>query len=198
MVSEIAGTTRDTVEERRNIGGVTFRFIDTAGLHDTDDRLERMGIERTEAAISRAHIVVQLAESPDGFFDMELAEGQRFVRVLNKADLHAAATLPDGVIAISALHGDGVERLLERLRGEVDTRALYAGDAVVSSARHRAALEAAGESLRRALMALDDGLPTDLLSEDIRQVIHHLGEITGEICTEEILQSIFSRFCVGK
>ena len=198
MVSDIAGTTRDTVEERRNIGGVTFRFIDTAGLHDTDDRLERMGIERTEEAISRAQIIVQLTESADGFFDMELSEGQRLVRVLNKADLHAAEALPEGAIAISALRGDGVERLLEVLREGVDTRALYAGDAVVSSARHRAALEAAGESLRRAMTALDEGLPTDLLSEDIRQVIHHLGEITGEICTEEILQSIFSRFCIGK
>ena len=198
MVSEIAGTTRDTVEERRNIDGVTFRFIDTAGLHDTDDRLERLGIERTAEAISRAHIVVQLAESADGFFDIELSEGQRLVRVWNKADRGMAEGLPEGVIAISALRGDGVELLLKELRAGVDTRALYAGDAVVSSARHRAALEAAGESLRRAMAAMSEGLPTDLLSEDIRQVIHHLGEITGEICTEEILQTIFSRFCVGK
>lgn len=260
MVSDIAGTTRDTIEERMNIDGVTFRFIDTAGLRDTDDRLEALGIERTREAISRAGIVIRMTTPGQPAEPVELRDGQRQILVINKIDLAGnstgtSAVLPtatavteeasantfvetttekihcvantacpepayaaktsagptaapassdttrrdtDSAIRISALTGEGIDNLLSALRATVDTRALYAGDAIVSSARHREALDAAADSLARALDALDTGLPTDLLSEDIRSVIHHLGTITGEITSDDILHNIFSKFCIGK
>lgn len=200
LVSEIAGTTRDTIEERLNIHGVLFRFIDTAGLHATDDRLERMGIERTRAAIGSARVVLHLidAAAAKDFAPLPVGEGQTYLPVLNKTDLRRPEELPEGAVAISARTGEGIDTLLERLRGAVDTSAVYHGDAVVSNLRHREALRAARSSLRRALAALTDGLPTDLLSEELRSVLHHLGTITGQITTDEILYRIFSKFCVGK
>ncbi len=198
MVSEIAGTTRDTIEERMNIDGVIFRFIDTAGLHETSDRLEQMGIERTKQAVERSQIIVAMSDGTSPAPTIELSDNQHLIRVANKMDIHTSEHLPNGVIAISALTGMGIKRLKSAIRATVDTRALYAGDSVVSSSRHREALRLADESLRRAIESLDSNLPTDLLSEDIRQVLHHIGTITGEITSDEILQSIFSKFCIGK
>lgn len=276
LVSEIAGTTRDVIEERANIDGVVFRFLDTAGLRSTDDRLERMGIERTLASLRRARIVVCLLDaaslSPNALSvesphpsdlstdipagssrastapaalapaataytascpvesapvatvpaasaagvssraasapaactvpapDFPLHADQTLLTVVNKIDTVPGLVLPAGVIAISAKRGDGIDRLREALRSAVPTDELYAGDAVVSNSRHYEALTAARESLDRALAGLRDGLPTDLLSEEVRQVIDRLGTITGRgvITPDEILTSLFSRFCIGK
>ena len=176
MVSEIAGTTRDVIEECANIGGVLFRFLDTAGIRPTDDRLEQMGIQRTMSSIERSHVVNKTDKAP------------------------AAWRLPEGVVGISAKHGEGIDALCDALRESVDTEALYHGDPVVSNSRHYEALSAAREALGQALDGLAHGLPTDLLSEEIRQVITHLGAITGRgaIAPDEILQNIFSKFCIGK
>ena len=108
--------------------------------------------------------------------------------------------MPKGVLGISAKRGDGIEALCEALRNAVDTEGLYHGDAVVSNSRHYEALTAARESLHRAMESLDEGLPADLLSEEIRPVIRHLGEITGRgaIAPDEVLNNIFSKFCIGK
>lgn len=269
MVSDIAGTTRDVVEERVVIDQVLFRLLDTAGLRTTDDRLERMGIERTHSSIARAAVVVRLldataldeaatpddaasfgdattlggtatpndaatlpapdfslrdeAAAPDSTAtrddatthhgtaapkdaaplpppDFSLRDDQRLLTVINKIDLRPGLTLPAGTIGISAREGRGIDVLRAALRAAVDTEALYHGDAVVSHTRHYAALDEAGRALDAALAALDQGLPADLLSEEIRAVIHHLGSITsrGAIASEEILASIFSKFCIGK
>ena len=205
MVSEIAGTTRDVIEERANIGGVLFRFLDTAGIRSTDDRLERMGIERTMESIRRAQIVIHMIDAalPETSCkpDFALRPDQKLLTVANKTDkAPAALTLPEGTIGISAKHGEGIDRLCDALRRSVDTEALYHGDAVVSNNRHYEALTTAREALGRALDGLGNGLPADLLSEDIRQVIHHLGSITsrGAIAPDEVLQNIFSKFCIGK
>lgn len=269
MVSDIAGTTRDGVEERVVIDQVLFRLLDTAGLRTTDDRLERMGIERTHSSIARAAVVVRLldataldeaatpddaasfgdattlggtatpndaatlpapdfslrdeAAAPDSTAtrddatthhgtaapkdaaplpppDFSLRDDQRLLTVINKIDLRPGLTLPAGTIGISAREGRGIDVLRAALRAAVDTEALYHGDAVVSHTRHYAALDEAGRALDAALAALDQGLPADLLSEEIRAVIHHLGSITsrGAIASEEILASIFSKFCIGK
>lgn len=269
MVSEIAGTTRDVVEERVVIDQVLFRLLDTAGLRTTDDRLERMGIERTHSSIARAAVVVRLldataldeaarpddaasfgdattlggtatpndaatlpapdfslrdeAAAPDSTTtrddatthhgtaapkdtaplpppDFSLRDDQRLLTVVNKIDLRPGLTLPAGTIGISAREGRGINALRAALRAAVDTEALYHGDAVVSHTRHYAALDEAGRALDAALAALDQGLPADLLSEEIRAVIHHLGSITsrGAIASEEVLASIFSKFCIGK
>ena len=208
MVSEIAGTTRDVIEERVNIGGVLFRFLDTAGIRATGDRLEQMGIERTMESIRRAQIIIRLLDAQsmaDGMAgpdpEFELGPGQRMLTVVNKLDAAPAKfQLPEGAIGISAKRGDGVDELREALRGAVDTEGLYHGDPVVSNSRHYEALTAARESLARALAGLDEGLPADLLSEEIRPVIRHLGEITGRgaIAPDEVLNNIFSKFCIGK
>ena len=206
MVSEIAGTTRDVIEERANIGGILFRFLDTAGIRSTDDRLERMGIERTMESIRRAQLVIHLIDAsalaaavPEP--DFALRPDQKLRTVANKLDrAPASLTLPENIIGISAKQGTGLDRLCEALRRAVDTDALYHGDPVVSNSRHYEALTTAREALDRALDGLGNGLPADLLSEEIRQVIHALGSITarGAIVPDEVLQNIFSKFCVGK
>lgn len=206
MVSEIAGTTRDVIEERANIGGILFRFLDTAGIRSTDDRLERMGIERTMESIRRAQIVIHMIDAPTlaGTLpepDFTLRPDQKILTVANKIDKASASlNLPENIIAISAKQGTGIDHLCDALRRTVDTEALYHGDPVVSNSRHYEALTTAREALDRALDGLGNDLPADLLSEEIRQVIHHLGSITarGSIAPDEVLQNIFSKFCIGK
>jgi tRNA modification GTPase len=219
MVSDIAGTTRDTVEVVTNIDGVTFRFVDTAGLHTTDDVLEQMGIERTTQALKKARIVLWLTDDANfdneavmrEFGDFRPTDEQVIIGVVNKIDLVngaiAAEQMPratDGdcaipqIIRLSAKTGEGVDNLLEVLKSSVDTTAAYAGDVLVSNQRHYEALSQANEALDSALSAMQNGLPSDLLSEDIRQVIYLLGTITGEITSDDILKNIFSHFCIGK
>lgn len=207
MVSDIAGTTRDTIEATCNIGGVVFRFVDTAGLHSTDDVLERMGIERTSEALRRAHIILWLTDDDstlmsDDMQGYEPSAEQVVYKVVTKIDLQEdyGRTLnnDNDVIYLSAKTGAGVDELQKVLQSRFDAQSAYRGDVVVSSQRHYEALRESAESLLAALNALRSGLPTDLLSEDIRQVLYHLGTITGEITSDDVLQNIFSRFCIGK
>lgn len=203
MVSEIAGTTRDAIEATIDIDGVLFRFIDTAGIRQTNDRLEQMGIDRTRAAVARAQILIHMRDAAaldkDDATDLPPAtSSQRTIEVINKIDSHPNLHIPDGVIGISARSGEGVESLRKALRAAVDTERIYHGDTVVSSARHYEALASAHMALVRARAGLDNELPTDLLSEELRNVLYHLGTITGEITTDEILGNIFSKFCIGK
>ena len=207
MVSDIAGTTRDTIEATTNIDGVIYRFIDTAGLHSTDDRLEQMGIERTEQALRKARIILWMQDYNDNESTLEdytPTKDQTLLRVINKIDLRGDKTLGteenSGVPTyyISAKSGEGVEQLIDAFKQTTNASAAYQGEVIVSSQRHYDALMQSRSALESALSALDNGISSDLLSEDIRQVMHHLGTITGEITTTEILQSIFSRFCIGK
>ena len=206
MVSDIAGTTRDVIEERLLIDGVLFRVLDTAGIRHTDDRLEQMGIDRTLQSISRARIVVRMVDADAVMAsgvsqpDFELSADQQLVTVVNKIDRVQALSLPEGVLAISARSGEGVEALKQALRSAVATDHLDEGQPVVSSLRHFEALEIASEALKRALEGLDCDLPTDLLSEEIRQVIDAVGSITGRgvILPAELLANLFGHFCIGK
>ena len=206
MVSAIAGTTRDTVEVVKNLGGVNYRFVDTAGLHDTADELERMGIERTTEAMRRAMIILWLTDDENSSMSQDLAgyepvDDQKVYRILTKSDLKAFDDGADGdipTIAISAKTGIGMEVLQQCLASAADATAAYAGDVIVSNRRHYDALCQAEEALTAALNGLQMGIPTDLLSEDIRQVVHHIGLITGEISSDDILHSIFANFCIGK
>lgn len=286
MVSDIAGTTRDTVEARINIDGVTYRFIDTAGVHATTDTLELMGIDRTRQALEKARIVLWLTTAEESLTDrynltkeagpsegmnssgregysatgdtsergnlsevadlrrkfasatgITLAEDQILYRIINKIDLqtHEASDaegseisedsgVSDGsatsessegsevsgisdtaghntgehTIRMSAKTGEGVSALVAALGRTVDATAAYRGEAIVTNQRHYHALREAQQALETALDGLRDGLTSDLLSEDIRLAITHLGEITGEITSADILQNIFSKFCIGK
>ena len=227
MVSEIAGTTRDVIEEQANIDGVIFRFLDTAGIRSTDDRLERMGIERTLRSIARAQIVLYMVDAAtigSGIPAPEfpLREDQTLLTVINKIDTLDRPALPDGLFAISARNniggnklcptppdsifaisardGIGVDALCRALRNAVDTNGLFHGDAIVSNSRHFQALSDARTALDRALDGFRQSLPADLLAEEIRCVCRSLSAITGRgsILPHEILQNIFSKFCIGK
>ena len=206
LVSDIAGTTRDVIEERINIDGVVFRFLDTAGIRATDDRLEQMGIQRTMSSIERAQIVIymtdaaRLAAGAPVAPEFPLRADQKLLVLVNKTDTAPDCPLPEGTIGISARNGDGIESLRRILRSFVDTEALYHGGTVISNSRHYEALTSASEALSAALDGLRDNLPTDLLSEEIRQVIHHVGSVTGRnsLASEEVLKHIFSKHCVGK
>lgn len=204
IVSEIAGTTRDVIEEQVEIDGIRFRFIDTAGIRATDDRLERLGIERTMQRIAQARIVVRLLDAGevDGTLprpEFELPAGATLLTAVNKIDLWPDRVLPEGVLALSARNGTGIGALRRALVAEIGAEALYRGDVVVSNSRHYEALTTARTALDRAIDGLRDGLPTDLLAEEIRQVIARLGEITGRsIVPDDILATIFSKFCIGK
>ena len=204
LVSDIAGTTRDVIEESCVIEGIRFRFLDTAGIRATDDRLERMGIERTLTSIARARIVIRMVDaasldgSPLAAPDFEIRGDQTLLTVVNKLDAAPTAPLPPDAIGISAKLGEGISALREALCRAVDASPLRRGDTIVSNSRHYEALTAAAEALENALRGLSEGLPTDLLSEEIRLVTHHLGTITGQITTDQILGNIFSKFCIGK
>ncbi|MBE6207691.1 MAG: tRNA uridine-5-carboxymethylaminomethyl(34) synthesis GTPase MnmE [Rikenellaceae bacterium] len=203
MVSEIAGTTRDVIEEYLTIDGVRFRILDTAGLHHTEDRLEQMGIERTHQSIRRAMIILHLwdaREAVQGSLptpDFPIREDQTLLSICNKTDLVTDFTAPDHVIPIVARTGEGIDRLRQALRAAVRDDE---EQTIVSNARHYEALTTASEALTRALSGLDSNLPTDLLSEEIRSVITAIGSITarGEILPTEILGHLFGHFCIGK
>ena len=203
MVSEIAGTTRDVIEEYLTIDGIRFRILDTAGLHHTEDRLEQMGIERTHQSIRRAMIILHLWDAREAVLgslptpDFPIREDQTLLSVCNKTDLVADFTAPDHVIPIVARTGEGIDRLRQALRAAVHDDE---EQTIVSNARHYEALTTASEALTRALSGLDSNLPTDLLSEEIRSVITAIGSITarGEILPTEILGHIFGHFCIGK
>ena len=198
MVSDIAGTTRDTIEESVVIDDIRFRFVDTAGLHDTDDKLEKMGIERTERAIRQAQIVLYMSEPSQPELELPaLSDEQTLLLVVNKMDMTSERDV-EGALYISARNGEGVDALRHALRATVDTDGLYRGEVVVSNMRHFEALSRAHTSLRSAISALVMGLSEELLSEDIRSAINALAEITGRITSDDILKNVFANFCIGK
>lgn len=201
MVSDIAGTTRDTIEATTVINGIRFRFVDTAGLHTTDDQLEQMGIERTHRAIAKAHIILHLASADNPTFGSYTTDSttQNYIKVINKIDkLISTENIDKSTLYISAKENIGIETLKDKLRSTVDTSSLDSSSVVVSNMRHYEALSLANEALQDAKRALAMQLSGDLISEDIRRIIRHLGEITGDITSDDILQSIFSKFCIGK
>lgn len=198
MVSEVAGTTRDTIEEEMTIDDIRFRFVDTAGLRSTDDRLERMGMERTRRAIESAQIVIRMVEPEvKEVGTLPESEGKREIIVVNKIDRSGERNIP-GAIYISAREGVGIDELCRALRSTVDTDGVYRSEAVVSNIRHYDALQRARESIVKAQDGLAGGISSELLSEELRMATDALGEITGEITSDEILQNIFSKFCIGK
>ena len=201
MVSDIAGTTRDTIEATTIIDGIRYRFVDTAGLRTTADQLEQMGIDRTYRAMENAQIILHIttAENPS-FEEISILPQQKYIQVVNKIDKITSidTQTADSPLQISAKCNIGIDSLRTALRKCTDTSHLNSSSVVVTNMRHYAALEKASESLEAALTAMDNNLPSDLLSEDIRQTLHHLGEITGDITSDDILQTIFSKFCIGK
>lgn len=207
IVSNIQGTTRDLIEDTTQIGGITFRFIDTAGIRKTQSKLEQMGIERSLQAAEKAQIILLMAEYNKSFPDIQFRDDQIVLQVINKCDISLPSSSylyhrqPTGrMYHISAANGDGLELLRQALVREASLPTnLDATHSVVTNVRHYNALKQALEALQRAKQAFVNQTPTDLVAEDLRQCLHHLGEITGsEITSDTILQNIFSHFCVGK
>ena len=207
IVSNIQGTTRDLIEETIQIGGITFRFIDTAGIRSTQSKLERMGIERSIQAAERAKIILLLTESNQPFPDIDFRDDQIVMQVINKCDMTLPSSSylyhrqPDSrLFHISAANGDGLDLLRNALVKEVSLPTnLDDTHAIVTNVRHYNALKQALKALRRAKKAFINQIPTDLVAEDLRQCLHHLGEITGsEVTSEDVLHNIFAHFCVGK
>ena len=208
IVSNIHGTTRDTIEDTIDLHGVTFRFIDTAGIRQTTDEIEQIGIERTFAAIEKARIVLWLIDqmpTEAEIADMaERSKGRTLVVVCNKSDLeihqNLQISIPDfQFVRISAKTGIGIPQLEEVIYQAADIPALNESDTIVTNARHYDALIRAHESLQRVLDGMENQLSGDLLAEDLRLALDQLSEITGtQITPNEVLGNIFKNFCVGK
>ena len=206
IVSDVHGTTRDTIEDTIDINGVTFRFIDTAGIRQTTDQVEKIGIERTYSAIDKARIVLWVIDqepSTKEFDDiLERIENKKLIAVRNKIDTaenshFALVKIP--LIEISAKQGTNLAQLEQTIYEAAGIPTLSDTDVIITNARHYDALVRARQSLSRVLDGLHSGLSGDLLSEDLREVLNILSEITGgQITTHEVLGNIFKNFCVGK
>ena len=221
IVSEQAGTTRDTIEETLNIKGVQFRLIDTAGIRQAQDRIEEIGVERTMKEISQSTVVIYVFDvittSPedlwgdvDRFLDASkvLTSSSKQLFIANKMDLNPY-TKPeeyykegliskDNLITVSAKNNMNVEYLKDSLYHVVMHHQDISDQTIVTNSRHFDALYKSQESLDKVLKGLSSGLTGDFIALDIRQALHYLGEITGEIYTDDLLDSIFGRFCIGK
>lgn len=199
IVSPIPGTTRDTVEETITLDGILFRFIDTAGLREDADTVESMGIERSLQAVSNALVVLYVHDITMPWEPPTLdLDGKQVIVVLNKSDLQVAdCTLPSAV-SVSAKTGAGLPALRDAMLAAVRNTMPQGDGVLLSNARHCQALQHVEQALLLIDKGLDDGIPTDLLSVDLRDALYHLGTITGEVTSDELLGNIFSRFCIGK
>ena len=186
IVSDIQGTTRDTIEDTIQLGGITFRFIDTAGIRHTDDQIEQMGIERSVSAAQRARIIIMMAEPGVPYPDIDVRDDQTVIRIENKTE------------AFQAKFGVGIDELKQQLVAAIPHAS--DSDVIISNARHYEILTRAQEHLSQVIKGLNAQISGDLLSEDLRLVLSELGEITGQgqITPNEVLENIFKHFCVGK
>jgi tRNA modification GTPase len=222
IVSDVHGTTRDVIEDIMNIEGITFRFIDTAGIRDTIDKVESMGIALTYSKIKQASIVILMMDATDEDEKIHQAvsdiknhmetDDQQLIVVINKTDLLPPGTAEkrfsenafreltgtDAIVPLSAKHHTNLNTLIAQLLKTVNTGALDNNEVVVTNARHYEALKNAREGIIRTRQGLETGLSGDFIAQDIREVLHYLGEITGQISTDEVLGNIFKNFCIGK
>lgn len=216
IVSDIHGTTRDVIEDTINIGGITFRFIDTAGIRKTDDAIEILGIERTFLKLEQAEIVLWMIDATDAASQISQlsdqilprCQGKHLILVFNKADLVldinlstlSPTHLPDNVqsISLSAKQRIHINELQQMLIAAANLPSVTPNDIIVTNIRHYEALTHALEAIKRVQQGLTDNLSGDLVSQDIRECIFHLSDIAGEITNDMVLQSIFENFCIGK
>ncbi|MDC0570598.1 tRNA uridine-5-carboxymethylaminomethyl(34) synthesis GTPase MnmE [Flavobacteriaceae bacterium] len=215
IVSTIAGTTRDAIEDEITIEGVKFRFIDTAGIRQTDDTVEAIGIEKTFEKIAQSQVVLQLFDGSEiskvtyseikNKIDKNTSQypDKQQLIIVNKMDAsntHAVKKCFEqyDYLTISAKTGEGVEALKHHLLGLVQMGKLHNNDTIITNARHYDALRQALDNIQKVQHGLQTGLSGDLLAIDIREALHHFGRITGEISTDDLLGNIFANFCIGK
>src|SRR5690554_120058 len=211
IVSDIAGTTRDFIEDEINIDGVIFRFIDTAGLRETTDVIESMGVARTQEKMKTASLILYMFDLTDTDMveinrDVNKLEnlGVPYIKVANKVDVSNDLVInqlkdqhPDTVF-ISAGRRENLDLLKSRILELINLDKFKTGNTLVTNIRHYDSLNRTRESLLDVLTGLDQGITNDFLAMDIRRSLHFLGEITGEITTDDLLANIFSKFCIGK
>ena len=202
IVSDIDGTTRDIIDGMASINGVTFRFVDTAGIRTTDDAIEKIGIERAYEQIAKAAIVVWMIDGKPTQADRDdmarRTEGKPLIVVHNKSDL-SADTFVDNEVAISAKRNENIQLLKEKIMEAANIPEIDENTIMVTNMRHFEALHKAMTDLQRVIDGLASGLPSDLLAEDLRLCLEDLADITGgQITSQETLNNIFQHFCVGK
>jgi tRNA modification GTPase len=227
IVSDISGTTRDTIEGLMNIGGTAFRFVDTAGVRETQDVVERIGIERALEQLKKSSIALWLVDPAADYTQMEITakkilpecKDKKLAVLINKSDTvrneHLAQVMEwgrnlvaecgedvvwdsDDIWAISARYRSNLDRLEEFLVRSAALPAISSGDVVVTNVRHYEALTRALKEIKEVKQGLDLGLSGDLVSEHLRAAIHNLSEIVGEVTNDEVLGNIFANFCIGK
>ncbi|GAB1309040.1 tRNA uridine-5-carboxymethylaminomethyl(34) synthesis GTPase MnmE [Urechidicola sp. KH5] len=218
IVSDIAGTTRDAIEDEIAINGVTFRFIDTAGIRDTQDVVENIGIQKTFEKIEQAQLVILLLNAENLAGNNEVLEqvqndtlelqdkyqNKRIITIINKIDLISEKegqfilNRIEDSFGLSAKNKVGIDSLINELTNLVNVGALSNNQTIVSNNRHFEALTNALAAIKEVENGMDLGISSDLLAIDIRQALFHLGEITGQVTTDDLLGNIFSNFCIGK
>ena len=201
IVSDIQGTTRDTVEDTLILDGMLFRFIDTAGMRQTEDTIENLGIERSRQAAQRASVIIHLQDptqdTNDTLSSLSDIQEKKIIHVFNKADILPSFTPPENAIYISAKNGEVgniKEQLISFAKEQFDTR----NAVTISNTRHYEALTRALSAIRRVQDGLDVQLSGEFLSMDLQDCLSALGEITGQITSQEVLNNIFGKFCIGK
>lgn len=211
IVSDVPGTTRDFIEDEISISGITFRFIDTAGLRETNDKVEAMGVERTMQKLSQSSLIIYLFDISEVTAEEVQAELYRlnpkklpFLAVANKIDLAPAEKVAafasiDGLVTISAAEGANLDELKQALVEKVNLGKLNTqSQTIVTNLRHVDSLNKTYAALDDVLHGLALGISNDLVAADIRRALYSLGEITGEITTDDLLENIFTKFCIGK
>ena len=217
IVSDIHGTTRDVIEDTVNLGGITFRFIDTAGIRETNDTIENLGIERTFQKLEQAEIVLWIVDATNAVSRipqltaqiLPRCEGKRLILVFNKTDLvQDASTIPNSsftvaatnvqCISISAKGRTNLDKLQQMLISAANLPTVTQNDVIVTNIRHYEALTHALEAIHRVQQGLAENLSGDFVSQDIRECIFHLSDIAGEVTNDMVLGNIFEHFCIGK
>lgn len=212
IVTEIPGTTRDIIEEYLNIGGVLIRLIDTAGIRETEDIVEKIGVQRTKEAIDKAELIILVVDSSKELQQedntiIKLIENKKVIAALNKTDLGIKVDEDylknvfgaDNAIEMSVKNRTGIEKLEERIKELVFHGKLsISNNMMVTNIRHKDLLDKALESISRALDSMEECIPVDLISVDIREAWSKMGAITGDTVEEDIIKEIFSKFCIGK
>lgn len=217
IVSDIHGTTRDVIEDVVNIHGTAFRFFDTAGIRETEDQIENLGIERTYSKLEQATAVLLVVDTNNPYpivfgrinkIRERVTNGQTLIIVANKIDTGQRETIQElelldltddeKMVFIAAKNKDNLDELIDLMIHSVNIEAASQEDIIVTNARHYEILKNAHEAILRVLQGLENGITGDFLAQDIRECLHYLGEITGEISTHEVLGHIFKNFCIGK
>ena len=217
IVSDIHGTTRDVIEDVVNIHGTAFRFFDTAGIRETDDHIENLGIERSYSKLELATVVLLVIDLQNPYpivFERinkireRISESQTLIIVANKVDSGLRDTIQqlevtdfadnEKLVFIAAKQKHNLEELIDLMVHAVNFDVADQEDIIVTNARHFEILKNAHEAILRVLNGLDSGITGDFLAQDIRECLHYLAEITGEVGTEEVLGHIFKNFCIGK